>query len=350
MKYVPFLKLKQNECLALRRMTSECHGLITPFFDIPREKDMDEAKYISRVSASQKFVERTLKETPFDFYLDVFDVPLNINVQGRHIYEYALSELSNFNPIPVVGLDRDIGHIVSAKDYLIASGNKRVAIRLLEDDLGSYDFAAMQIDSVLGDVVAIASEVDLIIDLRLLVESKIGGIIANAIAFIKKSIASGVYRRVIVSSSSIPPSISEIVKPQSEKYFARHEWPVWNAISGSFPEALIYGDYTVVSPDFVEFDLAVELMRTVQTPRVIYTGLDTSYAVRGGALKTHGDSQHYVLSDKLIATGMFRHGIYSQGDKYIESIQKRIAKSSGNAGSWIAATVNAHMTFLLKNL
>jgi hypothetical protein len=51
MKYVPFLKLKKNELLALRRMDSAYQGQITPLFDIPREKGMDEVAFVSRERA-----------------------------------------------------------------------------------------------------------------------------------------------------------------------------------------------------------------------------------------------------------------------------------------------------------
>lgn len=350
MKYVPFLKLKKNELLALRRMDSAYQGQITPLFDIPREKGMDEVAFVSRVRASRKYVDRALNEFSFDFYLDVFDIPLGINVKGQHIYEYALNEFSEINPIPVVGLDRDDGHIAATRSFLNGSESKRVAIRLLEDDLNSYDFTALQINSSLDDVITLAQEVDLIIDLRFLVSTKIDTIIANVKAFLDKAIKAGKYSKIILSSSSIPSSITDIVKPQREEYFARNEWVVWSDVISVFPNNLIYADYTVISPDFTEFELAVELMRTVQTPRIIYTGLTTSYAVRGGALKTHGDSQHFDLSDRLMATGMFRSGGYSRGDIYIEDIHNRASDSSGNAQSWIAATVNSHMTFLLNNL
>jgi hypothetical protein len=59
--YVPFLKLKKNEVLSLKSLASDDLDIITPFFDIPRVKNMSEDEYIVRIDLASKDLTRHWK-------------------------------------------------------------------------------------------------------------------------------------------------------------------------------------------------------------------------------------------------------------------------------------------------
>ncbi|MEP4100722.1 MAG: hypothetical protein ABJL97_10255, partial [Paraglaciecola sp.] len=147
---------------------------------------------------------------------------------------------------------------------------------------------------------------------------------------------------VVITSSSIPPVVTELTPTGSENYVHRAEWDLWQGITNREVEGFIYGDYTVVSAEYSDSDIAVELMRTVQTPRIIYTKNTELYIARGRALKTHGDSQYFNLAMMVKLCGFYRIN-NSEGEVYIEDVASRNTGKCGNASKWIATTVTCHI-------
>ena len=82
------------------------------------------------------------------------------------------------------------------------------------------------------------------------------------------------------------------------------------------------------------------------SPKALYTLEDLWFVVRGGALSSHPDGydQYYSIADEIVALDEYCGPDYSYGDGYISERSKRVGKP-GNAGSWIVACVNHHLTF-----
>jgi hypothetical protein len=350
MIYVPFLKLKNNEVSALVDLEANLLTKVTPIFDIPRIKDMNEAEFINRIRIALKSLNSHWNKDKW-FYIDVFDIPPSLKPEGRDIYGYTLDVFSEFNIIPVVGLDRDQEHLDSVVALLKKKPNKiKVAIRLLPSDFISFDAVEFEIDDLLGEIIDISKSVDLLLDARSLVGSSVKKVASDAAAFANKFASKYVCRRIVIAGSSIPSSISEVVGTNEEALFDRLEKQLWSTfnsmctVSNSFKS---YGDYCVVSPEYSDIDLSPEMLPNIATPKIIYTCDNKYYAVRGAAFKTHPlkFKQYFNLAKIVAAKSFYRGSTFSAGDEYI--YQRSSGKgTSGSPGSWIKVAVNAHISFV----
>jgi hypothetical protein len=355
-RYVPFLKAKQNEIRAISKLSKERLSEIIPFFDIPRSDTNNPTEIKAKIHSAKKTIERAHKIASFWFYIDVYDIPGDVTIDGRSIYDFVLNEFSNFSTIPVIGLDRDPEHLKSIKKNL---GDKNyLAIRLVDDDLVSFNLTKRKLESIFKQFEDDVS-FDLILDCRLIDEHNHEVIAKQCSNFLDRVDELPRVDDVIVTSSSIPPIITELVQSKTSCMFTRYEWELWNCLVYTSSKNVVYGDYSVVSPEYADTNIPVELMRSVQCPKVIYTDLDKAFVTRGGALKTNGDNQFYQLAEDVLNCGHYRKKHFSLGDEYIDDVaNKKLTKrlkggiyvtTCGSPSKWIETTVNCHVSFMIDN-
>lgn len=350
MRYIPFLKLKNNEISALKDLPANIRANLTPLLDIPRIKDMRAADFVSRIDIALKCLNSHWDKKK-SFYIDVFDISPKLKPDGKNIYQYYLEKLCDFKLIPVIGLDRDQEHIRSVATYLRTSGHKKkIGIRLLPSDFISFDAVKDEIDDLLGEIIDLSDSVDLLLDARTLTKETVKGIASSAAEFANRFSAEYDSRRIVITGSSIPSSISEVVGTNEAKTFERLEKQLWSTFSSkcSLDKSLInFGDYGTVSPEYSDIDLSPEMFPNVATPKIIYTSDKTYFVVRGGAFKTHplGYRQYYTLAKIVASQSFFRGPVFSSGDKYIHE-RSCGNGTSGSPGSWVKVVVNSHLSFV----
>jgi len=348
MNYVPFLKLKQNELGALHALDEGYVDSVCPLLDMPRSQNMDEDEYINKISSSKRQLGRFLdKDKPF--YLDVFDINPLLKPGGLHPYEYALLELIDYNIYPIVGLDRDPEHIISAEGYLSSTENhesKHVGIRLLKQDIEHYVISEKGIKDLCRTFNKYTKYIDIIIDLRSVFNQDINELAVQAIDFVGQLKSEIDVNNIIFTCCALPSSISEVVKTEHTAVLLRSEKAFFEIIKSAIPDA-IYGDYTIVSPEYT--DIPIELFSRVSAPKIIYTCDDNYFMARGGAFRTHPRkyAQYYDLAQVVFDHSEFRGAGYSYGEDYV--IEKKDRKGgSGSPSSWLKAMINSHITFILE--
>jgi len=91
-------------------------------------------------------------------------------------------------------------------------------------------------------------------------------------------------------------------------------------------------------------------MPNVTAAKILYAFDKSQYVIRGGALKTHprGYAQYFDLAEILVAKKFYRGEDYSLGDHYLKEKSCGIGRN-GSPNSIIKPTVNAHITFMLKD-
>jgi hypothetical protein len=281
--YVPFLKLKKNEILSLRDLNEIHFARVTPFFDVPRIKDMGVNDFKTRINAAQKDLNKHWQDSKY-FYLDTFDIDQDLRPDGVCPYAYAMERLKSFNIIPVVGLDRDIDHLNYVESYLSEIETKRVAIRLLPPDFEDYELIEDDLEDILGGIISVCDRIHLVLDCRVIAESNASDLAQNAAEFANTFCADYSCERVIVTGSSISASIADILPTNSETYITRYEPQIWNEFNSLFEGDLaeaVFGDYGIISPEYSDSDLAPEILVSVMAPKAIYSLNNQHYAVRG---------------------------------------------------------------------
>jgi hypothetical protein len=352
--YIPFLKLKSAEILAIKELAAELQAEITPFFDFPQKKERFTEDNFKKTTKTMGNSLRRHLGNMSNFYLDNFDIDSDMEIDGMNNYRYLLESFSDCPVIPVVGIDRCQDHIDAVfdtkKSGVIAS--EVCAIRIVPEDFENFVVIADDIDDMVGEVLETFRDTDLIFDCRVCLHQNSKKLALNIINFTKKFSASYPIRKLIVTGSSIPASINEITGVENEVTFPRIELSIFNKVSSEISGLynIVLGDYGIVSPNYSHLDIMPEAMLNVTAPKILYAFDNYQYVIRGGAIRTHPRSfaQYFDLAKILVAKNFFRGRYYSFGDRFLEEKSKGSGRNIMPA-SIIKPTVNAHITFMLKD-
>lgn len=346
-RYVPFLKAKRGELTAMGELAPEVKRAICPFFDFPRKK----AKYPSHAYANTAdSIATSLKKhwgSDAEFYFDDLDIDQKLIVGGEHQYAYMLKALDELQVIPVVALDR-ISHnaaVASLKSNGEIS-SATVAFRADRGDFEDFDGNEDQIDYDLANVLGAFEAIDLILDCRLCTGINVLETAQQIATFARKFC--GVYdnvRRVIVTGSSIPAAIGDLIDVDSTEIVARPELAITAKARELSEIELVAGDYTTVSPFYSDADLDPRIMQNVMTPRLIYPFKHSYYVTRGVSMKSGGYEQYVGLTADLCARDFFRLG-HSTGEDYFYEKSRGIGKNAMN-GTVVKPSVVAHITYMV---
>lgn len=351
-RYIPFLKLKSNEIMAIKELDESEKSEIIPFFDLPKSSDvMSEEELQTKIDRSVNSLNRHLNNIS-NIYLDNYDIDSTITINDESNYKYLLEKSSELPIIPVIGIDRDIEHIntvINAKNEGIISSNV-VALRLTEEDFEDFSLVEEDLEDLLENVNDIFNNLDLILDCRVCQENNVHSLTTNIVEFVNSFSSNYSINRLIITGSSIPASIGDIINPNNEIEQNRYELNIFNS---SFTQLennfnVILGDYTIVSPNYSDIDISGNLMRTVTAPKVLYSFEDKHFIIRGRGLQQYGNSQYNDLARIITLKNFYRGEDYSYGDDFL----KEKSLNQGNQvtpSSILKPTINAHITYMLTD-
>ena len=351
-KYIPFLKLKSNEIMAVGELETDLRQAITPFFDFPYRKDRTEESFKKTANDMIRKIDKYLEDIPY-FYLDNFDVDSKLKIDGSYNYAYLIDICKDLPIVPVISIDRKTEHmrVVCEAKKSGRLKSDRIALRFAAEDFESFDVVEDDIEECLDGTLKKFADVDIVFDCRVCRNQNLTSLASNINRFIKKF--SNVYsvKKIIVAGSSIPASISDILHVEEEIEFARAELDVFeqvhNAIGDDFNVAL--GDYRIVSPNYSDVDIMPEAMLRITAPKIIYTFDRNHYLIRGGAIRTHkrGFRQYNDLAAVIVSKPFFRGAEYSFGDNFIEEKSHSVGNKV-TPSSILKPTINSHITYMLN--
>lgn len=350
-KYIPFLKYKSNEIISLGVLDSDVKEQIIPFFDAPQIKksqpEEDRRIFKKKTNDLSKSVKKHLGGYN-EIYADNFDID-DIEIDGEHSYSYFLKSFTEHTVIPVVGIDRTPEYVDVVK-ALREGGTLEstvIALRFTPEDFLAYDVVFDEISDLLGGVIGVFTNVDLIFDCRVCTKSDSGDIGGNIVLFANAFRLNYSVRHIIVTGSSIPASIKDVLDTDSEASITRNEIAIYNRVAANMDRNIIFGDYATVSPLYSDVTLMPEMMQSVMTPKFIYSHGNEHFFIRGKSLKKHGYGQYFSLAKILCSREFFRGASYSFGDRYLDEKSNSIG-SNGQPGAVIKPLVNAHISYMVK--
>lgn len=342
MNYFLFVKSKLGDFNSTKFLDGQ--GVV-PVFDF-----VSGEKKLQKISAKQdKFIDNIIKNYTKDFlfYVDHYDLDLDVRYAGN-IHPYSKYErllAAGYNTGLVTGIDRDIAHNNEVMSLLSKYPNTPVLIRLLIEDILAPNLVLPQLKNLIVDLKEHTSRVDLVIDCRVFSEST-SYYHAKIERFIQRFEKEAIDCIVVVTGSSIPEKINDIVKTGTSIYLDRKEAKLWRLVN-AIPSHYIcfaYGDYGVVSPDFEELDsnIAIPIV-----PKITYTFDESYYITRGFKTNTHpnGFGQYKDLAKDVTLLNNYRTQ-FSLGEKYIENIADKNIDGTGNPTTWITATMNQHIRYV----
>lgn len=350
-KYVPFLKAKVNEFGALKALAENHKEVLVPFIDIPMKTGLEEPTLRSGIETVYSKVLGNLKGYSGCF-IDNFDIPDAITINGVDAYQYVIDQFAGYNFHPVVGLDRSPQR--NALVFKAKAGgdivSSRIAIRLQPDDFSHYSLVRQDILNLLAMGAGLFHEWVLVLDNRICSKCNADQRGAEIASFIQSALQDFNYSSIVVAGSSVPSSIADVISVKRELILERRELDIYSVVRGSVNyENLVFGDYTIVSPNYSDLVIIPEILRNIMAPKILYSYDGVHYIARGGALKTdpRSDYQYNDMAQILIGKPFYRGPAFSSGDKYIYEKAASIGKLV-TASSVLNPTINAHMTYMLS--
>jgi hypothetical protein len=230
------------------------------------------------------------------------------------------------------------------RDGEIASAT--VAFRAEQGDFEDFEAKQDQIDYDLAGVFAQFEAIDLILDCRLCTGMNVSETAQQIAAFAKKFCAGyDKVRRVVVTGSSLPASIGDVLSVDSTEVVVRRELAIISKARVLSEVDLVAGDYATVSPFYSDADLDPKIMQNVMTPRLIYPFEGSYFVTRGVSMKSGGQEQYVGLTTELCGQDFFRPE-YSTGEDYFYEKSQRIGKNATN-GTVVKPSVVAHITYMV---
>ncbi len=353
-KYIPFLKFKQNEIQGVAQLDSAIRSQIAPLYDVPRSQNiMTEAEVLKRIKLASADLKKSRESgSEYWFFVDNFDIDESISLAGVPQYRYILNFLKDYQTIPVLALDRNPDHNIAALDFIKTKPGS-IGVRLQEEDIESYGITKPRLALLWNEITAAQpASIILLIDLRIVSDADESR--KKVDRFLSRFQIDFHVDGTSISGSVIPGNIANLIGTDAKKNVVRKEFILWRSLTTSPGyENILYGDYGVVSPEYSDLDLGPELMNGVSTPKVFYTHSDKFYISRGRRFKTHGYGQYFDISDDIVGQAFYRGAAYSYGDRYIHDrslLSARRPPKGGSPSAWIKSLTAAHITFIVNTI
>lgn len=362
-KYIPFLKFKMNEVYALNYLDNEFKADLSVFFDLPNELPSKshndgidsfspEELLEFKTEALKKKIETQKKylTTKLDFlddiFIDNYDIDPLVKIDGKtYNYQTIMEEFAPLGMIPVCGVD---DRVPEHLDCVIASAKagmflkNKVAIRLTESAFEDYDFIEYDFEDCLARLGAVFEKIILIFDLRVVVDAESSS--EYLIDFIN-NLDLDKFEKIIVSGSTIPKVITQLIETKKNKVVERKEVSVFKKLKEKNIE-VHYGDYTCVSPETSFLDIYIETIQSYMTGKIFYPFDHHFYVTRSGKTKGLRDPFKPLL-DEIVQKHFYRKKDYSFGDNYIH--EKQPTGLSVTASSILKPNINLHVTYMLRD-
>lgn len=352
--YLPILKGKAGELLALKNLERRVIDRLCPCFDIPAPPIQSKRKVPEK---PEEYLTRKLRELRAVWaadrrcFLDLFDTPLTTRTtEGSHYITHlalAASQL-RLKPILVTGLDRDSAHHQAVKAAIADGRSEGACIRIQRSDMAGVQNLASSLRGLLVSLGIARGHSDLIFDLRQIAPDEEDGLADTVTKVLLGLGGIAEWRTVAIAGTGMPESLRTFVPAETVGDVIRRERTLWTLLQERRPKRpLVFADYGVVHPDMPDLDPQSVNM----APAVRYAADDRWIVFRGRGWKNHPDGfgQYRGLAANCTRHNAFMGSGYSWGDRYIQDCAGG-RKPTSNPQRWIAVGTNHHLTYVSEEL
>ena len=349
--YVPVLRWRLGEYQALLRLKSEVKNRIMPLIVIPPvEFDFEQRKpkksVHDHVSRFGDRYEKKWGRRPAWISLDESIAKGRMN-DGSHVFDFIFDGIrdNGATAVPAVRLSSDSDTLVAAT-RAIAQDREGVGIIVRLEDL-MIQTAHRQIVRLSKTLSVPLAQVDLIIDLGAPNFQPYKKFAAALIRALGRLGNLSVYRNFILVSTAIPETFKNIAGGTDS--ISRHDWLFYQVLIGEMPSEMrrpVYGDHTIVHPNFVARD-----MRMIKPAgKVVYATTNT-WATRKGPIFRANPKQMHKHCAAIVqeAEFQFRGANFSAGDNYIAECAVR-KEGPSNLSRWKEVAINHHISVVVDDL
>jgi hypothetical protein len=343
--YVPVLRWKMGEWMALRTLDDATRERLLPLVEIPPSRlqslQGNGTDAITRCAEQvAKQLERSWGVTPFLLDMILLDQLDRGSGLAARVLAAVLDECERRSllVVPVAGLSRGRGYLEVIQEWARRHG--RVCLRIIPAEMEA-DAASGSV-SDFPDLMGSGRESSvLVVDFGLVDEGR-----GEYDAAWEHAGGSRAWGATVFCGGSFPADLTGY--DVGIRTTPRREWIAWRDafLSDSRGEAPLFGDYTIQHARFKE-----PPRRSNPSASIRYALEDSWLIMRGEGLYTSdlGNAQYAGHAIILVDREEYYGPGFSSGDRYIMDVAEGRV-NPGSPMSWIRAGVNHHLTLVAKQL
>lgn len=337
--YVPILRWKRGERIALRNVAEPDRKWITPLIeflpkDFPPDDDRSVIKKIGEVQDSSNGTRL------FVDFLNVPNVGEIFNGNGMMMNFFRQAVRKDLNVIPVTGVERS-AHYQTAVAASLAGDTGELCFRIRLRDIFEKSFV-QELGNLMTYLHVGAKNTHLIVDCGTLTDTCPHlEVICERLPYLDE------WRTFTFSSGYFPRDLRDFEKNRQHT-LERKDWLKWRNesrdLSGRRPS---FSDYTVQYGSYVEPPGRARFSASIR-----YTSAEYWVIMRGEDVFSDdgpGFDQWPANAQLLTERSEFCGEGFSYGDKYIYEMGMH-KRSNGNAETWIRAGINHHLVFAARQI
>jgi hypothetical protein len=349
LSYVPLLRWRQGEYLALEHLEEPQKNLITPLIEVLNpDYDFEERRPKKDIDEHlEKFGDRLAKKWGSrPFLLDGCHINVGTRMKdGRHPLRYMFDEAHHRHvpAVPVTAFDRDPAYQATTRE-IVGAGSDGLAIRCRLDEALDPDFDDM-IKRLLPMLRAEIWQVDIILDLGTPSFEPLDGLVATVEAALGGSETMKESRSVTVLATSFPESMAEVKGPVQR--WTRREWLMFKALVTQLPEGVrrpAFGDFGISSVRFPHGDMR----KYRPAANVRYTTHDAWLIGKGKSIRDHGRAQFREICKAIMKSEGYLSAGFSPGNQYLADCGN--GGPTGGSSTWKWVGTNHHITKIVHDL
>jgi len=338
-KYVPVIKCKAGEFIALSKLPEEFKDEIVPIADlVPNpQKKLEE-----HIHSSIGYIQRWDRERLI--YIDGYMIQDNdIMIHRKRYMEYIFNEIRKYkyNVIPVVSNISNPDYIVQIKN-IVEKDSRGLCLRIFSSrEISIND----EIERMMPRIDLGFNQIDLLIDLQSLEILSPDEILNWQKEIIKNLSYSSSWRSLVLTGSNFPINLTKLTANQIHLIPRKH-WSAWKQLFESsdierFPS---YSDYGISHPLMSEVEGIPNASASIR-----YTNSDEYYIYRGRGTRQHGFEQFFEIATALINSSEYFGRDHCYGDEFIYRCGTE-RKLKGRLLDWRAVGTNHHITVVVNQL
>lgn len=338
--YVPVLRWKQAEWLALRDLDLTVKNRITPLIEfVPGKLN----------TSNQEILEKNISKTCKDFvacwgqapaFIDFLHCPNQAGGVLNRIQ--TLTQHMQLQLIPVVNLKQNQAWRNAVVAFIHAN-NAQACIRLNLGDVAESTFDN-QMQALLSALRLSVSSIHLIVDYGFITAERQMPPLTSIISRLPHlndwctlSVIGGAFLKNL---STFKPGINTL---------QRLDWTYWReqTTGDGLLRVPTYGDYVIQHANYEEPPLNANFSASIR-----YAAENSWVIMRGEGVRNEGGpgyAQYPANAALLRERPEFSGRDFSRGDMYIDDMGVQTEKT-GNARTWLQAGINHHLTLVVRSL
>ena len=342
--YVPVIRWKRAEWIALRNLTEAIRGQITPLIElVPRNFSRPRGEmFESRLLGIITDLSSNWGRSPF--FLDLSLVqPMLLNFREAHPVEALFAEAENAGlySIPVAGIEQTPVHR-SAVGGVVRRGKRGVCLRLSRRDLGRPDLSR-QLSNLTLEYDVELDEVDIVVDYKIIDSS-----CPRLIDLTRMLPDVSRFRTFTLASGAFTKDLSDFEKNR-QHVLPRLDWITWRdqIRQRNLDRRPTFGDYTIQHAIYEEPPRRPNVSASIR-----YTSDEYWVIMRGEGLLNEdgpGYAQYAANAQLLCERPEFCGADFSYGDHYIYQLGNEVGPV-GSPEVLLRAGINHHISYVVQQI